>query len=296
MYILYAALGYFCLGLVALLDKFILSKKISHPLTYAFYISLPFLLLFFCFPFVAHWPANWWDWIAVVGAGIFFFLGLWLMFIGVQKSEVSHVGPLVGAVIPISSLIISFYLFGDLPSCQAISGIALLSLGSLLIAFEQSRAHHGIHFGMFWGILAGLAFSWSHVASKIVYLDLGFTSGLILSRSVLGLCALLVLFFAFVRREVFSKHKNNQHNNRLVVFFNLSLSIVGVLLVQYAISLGNVAIVNAFEGLKYAVLIILVALFSKFIPKILKEEYSKGEMAQEIVAVLLIGIGLMLLI
>lgn len=297
MSIVLAIVGYTALGVVALLDKFILSKRVSHPLTYVFYTSIIFLLLFLLLPSGVYFPSDVVTWLVVATSGVFFFLGLWLMYIGVQKSEVSHVGPLMGAAISLSTVILSYIFLGEILAMEKMTAIGLLIIGSLIISFEKSRRHNGWHLGMLFGFLAGLAFAGSQVASKFVYDALGFYSGLILTRAGLGFCGLLLLAVPVVRAEVFNRQKMNEPRRKKgIVIVNLLLGTLAVLLIQYAISLGSVSLVNAFEGLKYAVLIILIALLSKFFPKILKEEYSRWEMLQEILAVILIASGLILLI
>lgn len=298
MFVILAITGYSLLGVVALLDKFILSKKVSHPLTYTFYIAVPFLLLFLALPFGVVWPTTGLTWLAGLGGGMFFLIGLWLMFMGVQKGAVSHIGPLIGATVPLFTIILSRLFLGEILSVNKILGIGFLIAGSLFISIEKKRKHHGVDAGIWWGVLAGLFFAVSFVASKYIYDELGFFSGLIWSRGMLGLGGLILLLFPIVRSEVWSKNssKAKTKSNLGVIVANMSLSVVGVFLIQYAVSIGSVSVVSAFEGLKYAILIILVALLSKFFPKILKENYSRGEMAREVLAIFLIGVGLILLI
>ena len=71
---------------------------------------------------------------------------------------------------------------------------------------------------------------------------------------------------------------------------------VGVVLAQYAISLGSVSVVNALNGFQYALVIVFVAILSKWRPKIFREEYTRGEIFSEILAVVLIAVGLALLL
>lgn len=298
MFIVSAIAGYALLGLVALLDKFILSKKVSHPLAYTFYIAIPFLFLLLFLPFGIKFPGDIYGWGGVISGGLFYFLGLWLMFAGIQKSEISHVGPLVGASVTLSTVLLGWIFLGETLPFNGLVGVGLLVFGSLLISHEKSKKHNGFHFGMLEGVLSGIFFAISYTTSKYCYDALGFYSGLVLTRGMLGLLGLCLLSLPFVRREIFLKNKVKRlpKQNRVVVFANLIFSAVAVFLIQYAVSVGSVSVVSAFEGLKYAILIILVALLSKFFPKILKEDYAKGEMRQEILAVCLIGLGLVLLI
>ena len=296
MFIALAITGYALLGVVALLDKFILSKKISSPLTYSFYISTPFIFLFLVIPFGIQWPVSMYDWIFVVGSGLFFLAGLCLMFLGIKKSEISHVGPLVGATVSLSSVILGRLFLGEILPLNKIIGISFLIIGALIISFEKSKKHNGIHLGMLWGVLAGVCFSASYIVTKFIYNDLGFWSGLVWSKGILGLGGLCLLLSPIVRKEIRQKNGTKEKTSKGIVLINLILSVVGVLLIQFAISIGSVSVVSAFEGLKYAILIILVALLSWFFPKILKEDYAKGEIVQEILAIFLICLGLIILI
>ena len=69
-----------------------------------------------------------------------------------------------------------------------------------------------------------------------------------------------------------------------------------VVVIQYAAAVGSVTLVNALNGLEFAILIILVFLLSKFWPKKFQENYSTLVIIQESVAVIVIGIGLFLLV
>lgn len=296
MFVILAIIGYALLGVVALLDKFILSKKVSHPLTYVFYTAVPFLLLFLAMPFGVQWPVDAYSWLAAIGGGLFFLIGLCLMFVGMQKSEVSHIGPLIGASVSLFAAVLSNIFLGEILPVNKILGVSFLIIGSLLISAEKSKKHNGMHLGMLWGVLAGLFFAASYVASKYIYNDVGFISGLVWSKGILGLGGLSLLLWPVVRHEVWYKNISVKKTNQSIVWANLCLAVTGVFLIQYALSIGVVSVVSAFEGLKYAILIILVALLSKFSPKILKEDYAKGEMRQEILAVCLICLGLVLLI
>ena len=56
-----------------------------------------------------------------------------------------------------------------------------------------------------------------------------------------------------------------------------------------------VAIINALQGINYAFLLVFIIFLSLKFPKILKEEVSREILFQKIIAILLIGGGLVLL-
>ena len=110
-----------------------------------------------------------------------------------------------------------------------------------------------------------------------------------------------LLFFPSIRALFHKKPKTDASQARskkrfILVAGDIALGVTGATLVQYAVALGSVSMVNALAGAQYAILIFLVALISKFFPNILKETFTSKEIVQKIVAVVIISIGLILLL
>lgn len=299
MYIFIALIGFIILGFVSIFDKFILTKKVSNPAVYAFYASFFSLLMILLWPFGVSAPADAGVWALIFLDGLFFTVGLWFLFKGISASEISHIGPLVGAAVPFFTVLLSRYFLNEILSPRQMLAVGFLIAGSFLISFEKSKKHNGIHLGMLFGALSGLAFASSHVISKFLYADIGFLSGFVFIRVAVGVFGACLLLLPSVRSAIFNKEKTEKKSGasaRLSVASNIILGTVGVILVQYAISLGSVSVVNSLEGARYGLLVILVFLLSKFRPKFFREEYTRGEIAQEIIAVLVICAGLGMLI
>lgn len=303
MWLIIAVIGYFVSALTTVLDKFILEKKITQPLIFVFYASAVVLPIFLLVPFGVTPLSGIMDWLAAALSGVAFALGLWTMYLSFRKSEVSHAGPLIGGVVAIFVLCLSSFFLGEQFSNRFLIAFCFLVAGSFLISHEKSAGNNGWHSGMNWAILSGFLFAVSHVSAKYLYDAYGFFSGLVWSRGALGLFGLVLLLAPSVRAElvrIFSKRQTGEvapkKANALVIIFNRLSGVIGVLLVQWAIALGSVTIVNALAGLQYALLVIAVFVLSKLFPKILREEYAKGELIKEFAAVLVIGVGLALLI
>lgn len=297
MWIIISIIGYAILAAVGILDKFILSDKKVAPKLFVFYSTIFVLPILLLLPFGVKMPNNFWLWFSAGVSGIFFAFGLYAMYKGFLESEISHIGPLVGGATPLFVLLLSWiFLNENLTPAQYLASVFLI-LGAFIIAFEKSQRHHGLHVGMLWGVLSGLLFAISHVASKYAYDNLGFYSGFVLTRSALGLCGLVLLYLPSIRHELFhSGRRVDGKDNVLLVVVNKILGVVGVVLIQYAIALGSVSVVNALGGLQYAILIVAVFLLSKFAPRIFKEQYTKAELWQEFLAILIIAVGLWFLI
>jgi len=302
MWLTIAIAGYVILGIVGILDKFILSKSVPRPAVFVFYSSIFVLPILILAPFGVRWIVGAKDWCVAIMAGATFAFALWTMYKGFLVSEVSHVGPLVGAATPFFVLLLNPFLIGEYLSTRTLIAIAILIVGSLIISFEQSKQHRGWHTGMAWGIAAGLFFALSNIASKYIYDVYGFYSGLVWTRGALGVAGVFILLNSDVRRAIF--HRSKKHLSKLrsgvgqlvLVGSDKILGVVGVVLVQFAIATGSVTIVNALNGVQYAALVIIVAVLSRFVPKLFREQYAPLEAAQEMLAVMLIVIGLAMLI
>jgi drug/metabolite transporter (DMT)-like permease len=303
MWLFIAIAGYLVSALTMVLDKFILEKKISQPLIFVFYASVVVLPIFLFLPFGVAPLSGLADWILAALSGVTFAFGLWTMYLSFRKSEVSHAGPLIGGVAAVFVLFLSSFFLGEQFSNQFLIAFCFLVAGSFMISHEKSANNNGWHSGMNWAILSGFLFAVSHVSAKYLYDAYGFFSGLVWSRGALGVFGLVLLFAPSVRAElvkIFSKkpagEASAEKTGPLIIIVNRLSGVIGVLLVQWAIALGSVTVVNALAGVQYALLIIAVFVLSKLFPKILKEEYAKGELVKEFAAVVVIGIGLAFLI
>lgn len=299
MYISIAIVAYLVLAIVGIFDKFIVDKSVPNPTVLTFYSTIFLLPLFLLAPLGTALPYTWFDWGACLISGFAFSMALWSSYRGLQSSEVSHLGPLIGAATPFFVFWLSWWLLDEQLSSRQLQAIALLILGSVIISFQKSKDHHSWNAGLPWGILAGLLFAISHIASKYIYAEYGFVSGLSLTRGFMGVFGLLLLLSPAVKSLWHQRPASHGHSvgkQILLVGANKILGTVGVLLEQYAIAIGSVTVVNALVGVQYGCLILLVMLLSFFWPRLFREDYSFGEVLQEIVAVVVIMFGLVMLV
>ncbi|MBT3817468.1 MAG: EamA family transporter [Candidatus Magasanikbacteria bacterium] len=290
-----ALLGYILLGIVFVLDKFILDKSVSKPVVYTFYSTIFMFAALLALPFGVEFLVGV-DWIIAAIAGIGFGLGLWWMYKAVSIGETSHMSPFIGAGIIVFIYALSRYFLGEELTNVQIVGIVLLVCASLLLSFEKSNKHNGFHKGFLWGIAAAFAFAISHVASKYIYDVYDFFSGFIWTRAAIGLVGIMALAYPSVWKtfKKKKKEKSKVYAKRHVVGIvasNKILGVVAVILIQYAIALGSVTLVNAMAGLQYAFMFLLIIMFTKFAPKVFKETFTKKELLIEWMGMFLIVIG-----
>lgn len=287
-------------AVVSLTDKFILEKSVPKPIVFVFYSCIFVLPVLLLVPFGVRLPANLFDWLVAALSGLLFVFGIWVYYIALLKSEVSHMAPFVGAAVAFFTVFLSRGFLAEELSGEQWLAVTVLIVGTLLISFEKSKQHSGLHWGLLWGLLSALLFASSHIAGKYIYGHYDFYSGFIATRGIVGLAAVPLLFSSAVRRALVRPRDGSPEKSTAgqvaLVATNKLLAVAGVIFAQFAMSIGSVSIVNALSGLSFVVLLLLVAFFSKFLPEFFKEDYAPIEIVQEILAVILIGAGLALLI
>lgn len=300
MWLVYTLLGCFVLALVNILDKRIVSKAVE-PAVFVFYSTIIALPIFLLVPFGVVFPKTSLGWFLAVYSGLSFCAGLWFMYKSFADSEISHVGPLGGAAITIATLVLSNIFLNERLFPKEYIAIVFLVAGSIIISFEKNKKNRGWHMGILWVIISGIFFAMSNVSAKYMYDHYGFYSGLIWTKGFMGLGGLILLFSPKIQKNIFKKQSRlaklfTPKPPVFLVMLNKIMGVGGVLLIQYATVIGSVSLVNSLTGAQYGFLVVLTAYFSKFHPKFIKEWYSKSEIFQEIVAVLLISVGIFLLV
>ena len=303
-WILIAIVAYLLIALGVILDKFLLnSKRVSHPVVYAFYSGiLSFFTIFFFFPFGFH-RVGLTDALGMFLAGFIFFCGVILLFFAIKKSETSRVVPVVGAIIPIVTLIVEFFFLGRSFSFFAVMGVIVLIFGGLLLSFDLPLKLGKKKFfaGFYYSIFAGILLAFSYVGLSYFFQRDNFFNVFIWTRMGLTIGAFLLLIIPLWRKYIFNsifgfkkEKKKNIHTGNLFVL-NKILNGVGSALVSYAISLGGATLVNALVSVEYVFVFVLALVFHGFYPDVFSEKNKLSDILQKVMAILIIAGGIFLI-
>lgn len=295
-----ALFGYLLLAFVFVLDKLILTKSLDKPVVYTFYSTIFLFAVLFVYPFGGV-PLYGFDWLWAVVSGLGFGFGLWAMFIAVKKEEASHINPFIGSVITVFTFIFASTFLGESLTKFQMGGMVLLILATLLLSFFVDKHSKSALKSFLWGILSGVLFAVSHTTAKYIYDLYPFLTGFVWTRASVGLVGLVTLFSPSVwqtlkrkKSSVVKKYEDcssaKKHAVGLIILDKI-LGVLGVVLIQYAIAIGSVTLVNALVGIQYAIMFVLIILFTKFAPNFFKEKFTKSEMAIETLAILLVMLG-----
>lgn len=301
-------------------DKFLLSKKIHSSITYAFYVGIWSIFNFALLAFAPWVPSARELGIDLI-AGILFFITLIFWYKALHQSEATRVVPIVGALIPIFSFLFSFIFLGEALGERQLLAFIILIMGGILISVKQTRFYYlkeasesfksmfgnvfgGIHARyrptqrlIINSVTSALFFAGYYTLIKYVYLNQPFIGGFVWSRLGTFIGVILILFVPDWRKRIVKYQRGVKTPKNLIFFLAVRImAAVAFIMLNWAISIGNVALINSLQGVQYIFLILLVLFLSTKFPKILREELGGGVMLQKGIGISLICTGLYMLI
>lgn len=294
-------------AVVAILDKCIISSDsaIPRPFVYAFYSCLlsGAWLLAFAIGWVPGIDAigfPHWDNIVLPTLEVFalailaaysFFIALVSMFNALKFDSPSNVMPVIGAVAAVSSVGLN-YLFLNSPLTDSfLLGIALLAIGTFLVSqanFSRALVLTTVHSGLF--------FALHLITMKGLFQITSFDNGFFWSRTALVFFALsLLLVPAYVKKIKKGTANTTRRGGALVLLAKVVAGIASFMLLK-ATDWGEVAVVQALDGLKFVFILFFSYLVTLWVPQIHTESGTRPqEVVRKIMYVSIIVLGFTLL-
>ncbi|MCX6786007.1 MAG: EamA family transporter [Candidatus Komeilibacteria bacterium] len=301
MWFVISLIAFFMLALAAVIDKFLLAQTKIVPVSFAFYISLGgiFGSILLIFEHNFYFPLS--QSIILMLGGFALFFGLYFMFLAVAKSEVSKSNPIIVSFTPLFVFLLSL-LFGlELVTWQRIVGMLLILCGGYLLSqVGSARARLNRQVWRFI-IISSLMLGASNVFSKIAYDHLPFINAFVWLRWFTVLAAVLFVTVTYNWPAVLLKQPGQSGKLGLksaiwILILGQVAGSLGVILLQYAIKLGNVILVTALNGVQFFFVIILIYFFSKAYPRVLQENISQKFIFQKIIWSLFLTLGVVLIL
>lgn len=297
MWLIVAILAYFFFALTFFGDKIVLAGP-PKPKLYIFYIGLLNLLLLLLIPFIEfHLPnAKTLPWIVL--EAIVYVMGMYTLFVAIEKFEVSRVTTVIGAIQPLLILLLTWFFFGgEIISNKNILAFLLLFAGTIIISVQNKFKVKKESIILI--LFSALMFSLDYIFSKMIFLNMQFLDGLIWMRIFSFLFVLFFLFSKDLRTDLTTKRNNLNGKTGTIFLFTQSSGAVATILQNLAIYLAPVsylAVINSLRGIQYLFIFIITLTVSYFFPRIIKEDISKKAIYQKFFAILLIFIGLAILV
>jgi drug/metabolite transporter (DMT)-like permease len=298
-WIFFAIISYFLFAVTAILDKFLLKKRIPSPAAYVFYVGILSMFSFILLPFDFAWT-GWPDFIAELAIGGIFLGAVYTFILAIKNHEVSRSATLIGGLTPLFTLVLSFFLLGERLEASQLAAFILLISGGILITIklnDEFKKHHNAQFWLAVGtaVVSAALFALYYVLAKQVFANQHFIPAFAYSRFGSFLAALIFLLVPTYRKEIFGTHKTAGVKGGVLFAINKVLAAISFISLNYSVKLGSATLVNAMQGIQFVFLLGLVILLSRKFPKILEEELDRKILLQKIIAVALIISGLVLL-
>lgn len=320
MWLTIAIGAYFINAGVYAADKFLLSKKIHSSITYAFYVGIwsvfNIVLLIF-----NPWMPTGGELLLDLSAGILFLVTLVFWYKALHQSEATRVVPLVGALVPVFSFWLAYLFLGESLNKTQVLAFFILIAGGVLISVKHTKLYRtreiinrfrsiigrilgDVHAAyrptrrlLINSIVSAFFFAAYYVLIKYIYLNQPFIGSFVWSRVGSFLGVLLFLFIPVWRERIVHHQKGVKTPKNMFFFLSVRLlAALAFIMLNWAISLGSVAMVNALQGVQYLFLFLIILVISTKFPRVLKEEIGGGVILQKIIGILFVGLGLYMLI
>lgn len=319
MWLIVSVLSFFINAGVYVADKFLLSKKIHSSITYAFFVGIwsifNFVILVFDF-----WLPSLNELFIDLFAGLLFLFTLVFWYKALHQSEATRVVPIVGALVPIFSCALSYVFLGESLSERQFLAFIILVVGGVLISIKHTKFYaikmvierFRVVFGDFLGgihaqyrsmrrliinsVISAFFFAVYYVLMKHIYSEQPFIGSFVWSRLGTFIGVLLILLIPDWRKKIVRYQKGQKTPKNLSFFLSVRLlAALAFIMLNWAISMGNVALINSVQGVQYVFLILIVLFLSTKYPKILNEELGGGVMIQKALGATLVCTGLYML-
>ncbi len=277
-WIFLAAFGQFINAIVAILDKYIVTdrKVLPRPFVYAFYSCIAtgfwgFVFLLSFIPGLAQLGVPSFSNVAMPSLTVIalsflssytFFMALVAMYTALKDADASDVMPAVGAISAISSLGLAYVFLNASLTPNFIWGVLCLSLGTFLLSRVRFKGVIVLHI-----LFSGLFFALHYVTMKSLFLETNFDDGFFWSRVSLVIFAFLLLLVPTYFTRITKQTKGASKKTGAIVIVAKVLAGIAAFMLLKATDLGDVAVVQALDGLKFVFIILISLLLGKYLPQ-----------------------------
>lgn len=287
-------------AIVFIIDKHLVSKTVFRPVAYAFYSSIFQIFYLILIPLAGvELPEKKYLILSIV-IGILFTFILAVFYKAMQAGESTRVIPVVGGMTPVFTFILAYIFIGErLGLTQSIAFI-LFIIGGFLLSFKFNHEHFKIIKGVGWAVLAAFLFAVYYTMMKFLFLRISFLSGFIIIQIGAFLGAIVLALSRKNRKAIFAPANASNRMKKETLYLFVPDKLLGALagfLIPYAISMegASVTVVNSLQAVQYVFLLVFAIILSKKFPSFFKEQTGEKIIEQKILAIVIIGIGLLVL-
>lgn len=274
------------------LDKYILSKRVSKPFLPLIFLSIIGLisaLLIFLMPISKSLPPFYL--LTSILSGVFYTFAILLYFKAIMKEEVSKIVAL-WHITPVFTAFFGVLFLNEILSVYKYIGIVLIVCGALLIELKNFQLQTS--YGLKLMIVSSFFLSLHIVSTKIALQEANFWTVFAWVR--IGIF-LTMLFFIYPKKEEIRKELS-MVNIITIALMSASetINILGIILITAATAKGFITLISALASIQPLFVYIIITAMSLFFPKILKETVHKKNTLARLAAICCIITGAILVV
>lgn len=283
--------SYFLMAIANVIDKLLISDKVFKPKRYVFFMGILSSLFLLLIPLGLFKEITLNGFLWGFSAGVIRMFALWIFFTLLQKGDISKVFTTIGGMIPLFTLLLTFFFFGLNLTPIFFLAFFFLVLGSLVASFNKGGKISMKQILM--SSLSAFLFSSYFIFIKNSFLQADFWSSIIaLTFGTVFFSLCLFLFDKKLRKSIFKKDSFKENKKiGLLFLFGQFLGASAGTLQNFSINIvssKNISLINALEGSKFAFIFIMAFFLSSKFPKIFKKENT----FQKIISIIIISIGM----
>jgi len=296
IWVFLALIGTFAWAWTNMFDKVLRTKylKDSIALTASFGIySIVFSLVLFLFIGIPDIP--FWNLLAALIAGITLTYALIPYVKALSIEEVSRVIPL-WHLSPLFTLILAVIFLNEILSPLRYAAFASILLGGILISTRHTGTAFHISPSMSFMLLSSFLVAISDVLMKFAYSTQIFWQTFLVFYFGISLGQISLFFIPNARRKVFKTLLHHKKVFLIILFLGGLTGILGHIFYNNAILLAPVTLVSAFISFQSLFVLIIATFLSLKFPLFIKEAVDAKTIGIKLVAIALMGFGLVLLL
>lgn len=281
-----ALLAYFINAIVFLIDKHLLASYIPKPFAYTFGVSILSILAVVLIPFGVSWLGLNYFILAFI-SGASFFVALFFLYTAIKFSDASVASTNVGTLSAIFTYIFSILILHNKLGLHNGFAFTFLVLGLLFIGLvRRDIVKYSISSGLFFGL--------SIVLLKWTFNNADFNNGIFWTRVGFVGTAFSALLFSSARKRIYDSFHACPPGSMFLFVLNKIIAGIGFIIYYYAVSLGEISLINALLGVQFVFVFILALIFGNKISGI--SENIKGKvLAEKLIGIVLIVSGFLML-
>jgi len=293
-WMLFAFLAPLFWGCNNVMSKFLIDKHLKNPCVFNAYYGIACFAL--VVPVALYSGLSFDPFLVAVAlaCGLLNFAQNLLYLMALKVEEASRIVPLTFLYAAFASFF-AFLLLGETVTAVQYAGAALLILGSVLVSLRGSLRSIAVSPALKLMIISDIMVGFTVVMEKFALAGISPYSLLFWMGIGQALAGVVIILASKQNKTDFAAALKLPLKTGGILWLDAACSTVAMLFFLAALSGGPATLVSSLNAVQPFFTLVLIFLLSRFLPHILKEDFTRGTLLLKIIAVLAVFAGVYLL-